>query len=82
MYFLTLFFVLNHDIIPVFIAYDLVLGVYHLDMLDKSDFIIPKKILWKDVDFPENWHFANAVPAIAQRSVQRASDPTLVFMLL
>ena len=37
-------------------------------MLDKSDFIIPKKILWKDVDFPENWHFANAVPAIAQRS--------------
>ncbi|RVW20915.1 hypothetical protein CK203_110548 [Vitis vinifera] len=26
------------------------------------------KILWKDVDFPENWHFANAVPAIAQRS--------------
>ena len=48
--------------------YDLVLGVYHLDMLDKSDFIIPKKILWKDVDFPENWHFANAVPAIAQRS--------------
>ena len=26
-YFLTLFFVLNHDIIPVFIAYDLVIGV-------------------------------------------------------
>ncbi|KAL6316353.1 hypothetical protein AAG906_017990 [Vitis piasezkii] len=41
---------------------------FHSDMLDKSDFIIPKKILWKDVDFPENWHFANAVPAIAQRS--------------
>ena len=37
-------------------------------LLDKSDFIIPKKILWKDVEFPENWHFANAVPAIAQRS--------------
>ncbi|RVW83333.1 hypothetical protein CK203_038862 [Vitis vinifera] len=42
--------------------------VYFQYMLDKSDFIIPKKILWKDVDFPENWHFANAVPAIAQRS--------------
>ncbi|RVW24587.1 Enzymatic polyprotein [Vitis vinifera] len=41
---------------------------FHSDMLDKSDFIIPKKILWKDVDFPKNWHFANAVPAIAQRS--------------
>ena len=41
---------------------------FHSDMLDKSDFIIPKKILWKDVDFPENWHFANVVPAIAQRS--------------
>ncbi|KAL6327887.1 hypothetical protein AAG906_027285 [Vitis piasezkii] len=40
---------------------------FHSDMLDKSDFIIPKKILWKDVEFPENWHFANAVPAIAQR---------------
>ena len=41
---------------------------FHLDILDKSDFIIPKKILWKDVEFPENWHFANAVLAIAQRS--------------
>ncbi|RVX07456.1 hypothetical protein CK203_025224 [Vitis vinifera] len=28
---------------------------FHSDMLDKSDFIIPKKILWKDVEFPENW---------------------------
>ena len=41
---------------------------FHSDMLDKSDFIVPKKILWKDVEFPENWHFVNAVPAIAQRS--------------
>ncbi|RVW18649.1 Enzymatic polyprotein [Vitis vinifera] len=41
---------------------------FHSDMLDKSDFIIPKKILWKDVDFPVNWHFTNVVPAIAQRS--------------
>ena len=37
---------------------------FHLDMLDKSDFIVPKKILWKVVEFTENWHFANAVPAI------------------
>ena len=41
---------------------------FHSNMLDKSDFIIPKKILWKDVEFLENWHFANAVPAIAHRS--------------
>nr|CAN63549.1 hypothetical protein VITISV_043048 [Vitis vinifera] len=38
------------------------------DMLDESDFIVPKKILWKDVEFPENWHFVNAVPTIEQRS--------------
>ena len=37
---------------------------FHSNMLDKSDFIVPKKILWKDVEFLENWHFANAVPAI------------------
>ena len=24
--------------------------------------------MWKDVEFPENWYFVNAVPAIAQRS--------------
>ena len=42
---------------------------FHSNILDKSDFIIPKKILWKNVDFPKNWHFANAVPAIAQRAV-------------
>ena len=41
---------------------------FHSDMVDKSDFIIPKKILWKYVEFPENWHFANAIPAITQRS--------------
>ena len=37
-------------------------------MLDKSDFIIPKKILWKDVEFPKNWNFVNVIPAIEQRS--------------
>ena len=25
---------------------------FQSNMLDKSDFIIPKKILWKDVEFP------------------------------
>ena len=54
-------------------------------MLEKSDFIIPKKILWNDVEFPENWHFANAIPAIAQRSksieqiVQYPDEGGLVF---
>ncbi|RVW69174.1 ADP-ribosylation factor-like protein 8a [Vitis vinifera] len=28
---------------------------------------IPMKIKWNEVEFPENWHFANAVPAIEQR---------------
>ena len=26
------------------------------------------KIKWNEVEFPENWHFANAVSAIEQRS--------------
>ena len=42
--------------------------LFYSDMLDKSNFIVPKKILWKDVEFPENWHFANVVLAIEQRS--------------
>ena len=37
-------------------------------MLDKSSFLIPKKIKWSEVKFPENWHFANVVLAIKQRS--------------
>ena len=28
--------------------------LFYSDMLDKSNFIVPKKILWKDVEFPEN----------------------------
>nr|CAN74114.1 hypothetical protein VITISV_036745 [Vitis vinifera] len=42
--------------------------LFHFDMLDKSNFIIPKKIKWSEVEFPENWHFAYAVPAIEQKS--------------
>ena len=42
--------------------------LFHSDMLDKSNFIIPKKIKWSEVEFPKNWHFVNVVPAIKQRS--------------
>ena len=38
--------------------------LFYSDMLDKLNFIIPKRILWSEVEFPENWHFANAVLAI------------------
>ena len=38
--------------------------LFHSNMLDKSNFIIPKKIKWSEVKFPENWHFANVVLAI------------------
>ena len=38
--------------------------LFYYDMLDKSNFIIPKNILWKDVEFLKNWHFANVVPTI------------------
>ncbi|RVW34101.1 hypothetical protein CK203_084361 [Vitis vinifera] len=42
--------------------------LFYYDMLDKSNFIVPKKILWNDVEFLENWHFVNVVPVIEQRS--------------
>ena len=42
--------------------------LFYSDMLDKSNFIIPKKIKWSEVEFPETWHFANVVPAIEQKS--------------
>ena len=41
--------------------------LFHSDMLNKSNFIIPKKIKWNEVEFPKTWHFANAVPTIEQR---------------
>ena len=40
--------------------------LFHSDMLNKSNFIIPKKIKWNEVEFPETWHFVKAVPAIEQ----------------
>ena len=42
--------------------------LFHLDVLNKSNFIIPKRIMWNEVEFPETWHFANVVPIIEQRS--------------
>ena len=42
--------------------------LFYSDMLDKSNFIVPKKILWNDIEFPKNWHFVNVVPVIEQRS--------------
>ena len=40
--------------------------LFHLDTLHKSDFIIPKRIMWNKVEFLESWHFPNAVPTIEQ----------------
>ena len=42
--------------------------LFHSDMLNKSNFIIPKKIRWNEVEFPETFHFANVVPTLEQRS--------------
>ena len=41
---------------------------FHSDVLNKSNFIIPKKIMWNEVEFPNPWHFTNVVPTIEQRS--------------
>ena len=41
---------------------------FRSDMINKFNFIVPMKIKWNEVEFPENWHFANAVSAIEQRS--------------
>ena len=41
--------------------------LFHLDVLNKSNFIIPKRIMWNEVEFIETGHFANVVPAIEQR---------------
>ena len=41
--------------------------LFHSDVINKSNFIVPMKIKWNEVEFPENWHFTNVVPAIEQR---------------
>ena len=38
--------------------------LFHSDVLNKSNFIIPKKITWNEVEFPKTWNFANTVLAI------------------
>ena len=38
--------------------------IFHSDVINKSNFIVPMKIKWNEVEFPENWHFTNTVPAI------------------
>ena len=42
--------------------------LFHSDVINKSNIIVPMEIKWDEVKFPENWHFANVVPAIEQRS--------------
>ena len=42
--------------------------LFHSNVLNKSNFIISKRIMWNEVEFPETWHFANAIPALEQRS--------------
>ena len=42
--------------------------LFHSDGINKSNIIVPMKISWDEVEFPESWHFSNVVPAIEQRS--------------
>ena len=42
--------------------------LFHSNVLNKSNFIIPKRIMWNKVEFPDTWHFANVVPVLEQRS--------------
>ena len=41
--------------------------MFHSDVLNKSNFIIPKRIMWNEVECPKNWHFADVVLALEQR---------------
>ena len=38
------------------------------DLINKFNIIVHMKIKWNEVEFQENWHFANDVPTIEQRS--------------
>ena len=42
--------------------------LFHSDVLNKSNFIIPKRIMWNEVEFPKTWHLVNVIPTIKQRS--------------
>ena len=41
--------------------------LFHSYVLNNSNVIIPKRIMWDEVEFPKSWHFANVVPAWEQR---------------
>ena len=41
--------------------------LFHFNVLNKSNFIIPKRIMWNEVEFPNSWHFSNVVPTLEQR---------------
>ena len=42
--------------------------LFHSDVLNKSNFIIPKRIMWNEVEFLATWHFANVISTLKQRS--------------
>ena len=42
--------------------------LFHSDVLNKSNFIIPERIMWNKVEFLDTWYFANAFPALEQIS--------------
>ena len=41
--------------------------LFHSNVLNKSNFIIPKRIMWNEVEFQDTWHFVNVVPTLEQR---------------
>ncbi|KAL6345597.1 hypothetical protein AAG906_017327 [Vitis piasezkii] len=57
--------------------------LFHSDILNKSNFIIPKKIMWNEVEFLETWHFANVVPTIEDlvfsNSFRHSSNPRISY---
>ena len=42
--------------------------LFYSNVINKSNIIVPMKIKWDEVEFPESWNFTNIVPAIEQRS--------------
>ena len=42
--------------------------LFHSNVLNKSNFINPKRIMWNEVEFLETWHFTNVIPNLEQKS--------------
>ena len=42
--------------------------LFQSNLMSKSNYIIPKKILWNEVEFPKSWHFSHVVPPTNQRT--------------